>query len=198
MASLHSQLHNAAARDNLLQAKELIEARANPYETDLNGLTAFNHAASNGLHVLEFLTERAFQDTQLPKHSRKWPEYDINTPSGKYGSTLITYAAKVCDEKMVKAMIAAGVDCSVVNGSGWNLLHAAAVMPGRKEVLALLAEHLGHGALRAESSKVYVTAYGKNTVTYPAGGTPAALCRARIERDSACPPELKGYLTILA
>ena len=191
-------LWQAASENNLTEAQRLIEQGANPYAVDTNGYTAFNHAASNGLRVLKFLTEIAFADTQHVPKNRKWPEYNVNSPSGIYQSTLITYAAKVCDEETVKAMIMAGADCSIVNGSGWNLLHAAAVMPGRKEVLALLVGHMKKGALQAESSKVYVTAYGKNTISYPAGATPAALCQTRIDQDTACPPELKGYLTIFA
>lgn len=194
---LNSWLRHAAAHDQLDRVKQCIADGANPYAADEDGKTAFNHAASNGLNALKYLTECAFEDTQK-KSDRRWPDMQLNTPSGKYGSTLITYACKVCDAETVKKMFEAGANDTIVNGSGWNLLHATAVMPGRKEVLQLLKERLGIDALRAQTTHEYKTDYNKNAVTFAVGLTPAELCHARIEQDKHCPKELHDYLEILS
>lgn len=194
---LNDWLRHAAAINEVPRVKQLIEMGANPYDVDAEGRTAFNHAASNGLDALKYLTEIAFEDTQNTS-GRRWPEYNLNTPSGKYGSTLITYACKVCDVGTIRRMFEAGADGSIVNGSGWNLLHATAVMPGRKEVLELLREKLGLSALNALTTQEYKTDYKGNRVTYSAGLTPCGLCKARIDQDKKCTLELKEYLPILS
>ncbi len=194
---LDAALRAAAARDRANLVRFLIKLGANPYATDEQGRTPFNRAASNGLRALAALTEIAFLDTQKPVSRRRWRKYDINTPSGYYGSTLITYAAKVCDAPLIKAMIEAGADIRIVNGSGWTLLHCAAVMPGREDVLKILL-HAFHtrgydDLIDARSTHIYETEYGGHTVTYPAGLTAAELCRERIQQDPACPEELARY-----
>lgn len=186
----------AAAANDLPRVQELVAAGANPYDADQDGRTAFNHAASNGLTVLEYLTEIAFEDTQREASKRRWKEYGVNTPSGKYGSTLITYACKACAAGTVERLFAAGAT-PVTNGSGWNLLHATAVMPGRMEVVKLLRQHLGSEGLGALTTHAYVTDYDGQEVRYPAGATPHALCAARIAQDKNCPRELRDYLALL-
>lgn len=194
---LNQWLRHAAESNLPERVDELIAQGANPYDTDDEGRTAFNCAASTGLHALKRLTEIAFEDTQKPASERRWPEYGINTPSGKYQSTLITYACKACSASTVHDMLKAGADRSIVNGSGWNLLHATAVMPGRKEVLQLLRSNMGRDALRATTTHEYRTRYGHDEVIFAAGLTPSGLCEARIAQDKQCPPELKDYLPIL-
>jgi ankyrin repeat protein len=190
-------LRHAAAQDDVKRVRELIGLGANPYAMDNKSMTAFNHAASNGLQALKFLTEEAFADTQRPPGQRKWPKHGINTPSGKYHSTLLTYACKVCDAATVENMIAHDADRSVVNDSGWNLLHVAAVMPGRLEVLHMLRNYLEPATMHAQTTQPYETGYGKHQVRYDAGLTPYQLCRARIDQDPGHPKELAHYLAAL-
>ena len=97
MRPLNVALHAAAARDYAIIVRGLVALGADPYDTDEAGRTAFNRAASNGLRALAVLTQIAFTDTQRLPARRRWKNYGLNTPSGAYGSTLITYAAKVCD-----------------------------------------------------------------------------------------------------
>ncbi|MFO0389794.1 MAG: ankyrin repeat domain-containing protein [Alphaproteobacteria bacterium] len=196
MNNVDEELRHAAATDNLSGAQTLIAAGGNPYSTDNDGMTAFNHAASNGLLVLKYLTEEAFADTK--QHiGRRWSKYNLNTPSGKYNSTLLTYAAKVCNANTVRAMIVEGAE-NTVNGSGWNVLHAAAVMPDRIEVVKILADWLNvHGKL-AKTTHPYETTYGEELVKYPAFATAYTLCQTRIAQDAYCPVELREYLKILA
>ena len=198
---LNAALRAAAARDYALLARVLVLLGADPYDTDAAGRTAFNCAASNGLRALAVLTQMAFADTQKLPARRRWQQYDLNTPSGAYGSTLITYAAKVCDAATIRAMIAAGADLRIVNGSGWSLLHCAAVMPARAEVLRLLQqafEAQGCGALSgARTTHVYETAYNGHRVVYADHLTAAELCRARLAQDPSCPADLAQYLDIL-
>ena len=195
---LHSWLRHAAGENNVERVQALIAQGANPYDVDEQGLSAFNHANSNGLEVLRYLTEIAFADTQKPAAERRWPAYGINTPSGAYDSTLLTYACKACDAGTVRAMINAGADPAIVNKSGWNLLHAAAVMPGRLELIKLLRETLGIESLKATTSQPYETRYGKQLVTYVEELTPAELCIARMDQDKNHPAELKDYLPWLS
>lgn len=197
MKMLDTALRAAAARDQAGLVRFLIMLRANPYAADAQGRTPFNRAASNGLRALAALTEIAFLDTQKPDSKRRWKQYNVNTPSGCYGSTLITYAAKVCDAPLIKAMIEAGADIRIINGSGWTLLHCAAVMPGRLEVLKMLLNALrtrGYDDLiNARSTHIYETEYDGHTVIYPAGLTAAELCHERIKQDPGYPKELARY-----
>lgn len=199
---IHERLRQAASIDDAEEVQKLLEEGANPYDTDDKGKTAFNHAASNGLHALHLMTKAAFEDAKKPQTQKRWKNYDINTPSGAYGSTLITYAAKVSPAALVFEMIEAGADIGIVNGSGWNLLHCAAVMPGRLDVLALLTkafERQGKGGfINALTTHVYETDYDGHRVVFGAGLTAAQLCRARLEQDTACPTELVQYETVLA
>lgn len=196
-SSLNALLRQAAAHNNIADARQLIAGGANPYNVDERGMTAFNHAASNGLDVLRYLTEEAFADTQQPVRNRRWPNYGLNTPSGKYQSTLLTYACKVCRADMVDNMIAKGADTSIVNGSGWNLFHATAVMPGRLDVLKILRNRMENTSLTAQTTHEYQTDYDGNRVTYPTGATPYELCQARLSQDPNCPAELRDYLAVL-
>lgn len=200
MKILNAALRAAAAHDHAALAAGLVTLGANPYDTDEAGCTAFNRAASNGLSALAVLTKIAFADTQKPPSRRRWKQYDLNSPSGAYGSTLITYAAKVCDAGIIKAMIKAGADLRIVNGSGWSLLHCAAAMPARAEVLKLLLQSFhdqGHNDLiNARTTHAYETAYNGHQVIYAAELTAADLCRARLDQDPSCPRELAQYLEV--
>lgn len=202
MKFLNKLLREAAARDAVCIVRLLVAAGADPYDADEAGRTAFNRAASDGLRALAWLTETAFADTQKAEAQRRWKNYGINTPSGFYGSTLITYAAKVCSAETMRRMIAASADITITNGSGWTLLHCAAVMPGREEVLhELLRAFREHGlddTVGALSTHVYETFYNGRKVVYKEGLTAAGLCRARMEQDASCPPELGRYLVIFA
>ena len=194
-------LHEAAARDDVSIVSLLLKAGANPYYTDDQGRTAFNRAASNGLSALALMTEAAFRDTQKPPTQRRWKDYDLNTPSGAYGSTLITYAAKVSSAPLVAEMTHAGADITIVNGSGWTLLHCAAVMPGREDVLKDLVQTFkkqGYAdMIAALSTHVYETIYNGNKVVFGEGLTALELCEARIKQDPACPQELGAYRAVL-
>lgn len=198
---LDEKIRAAAARDDVATARQLLADGANPYAADAEGRTTFNHAASNGLRVLALLVEEAFRDTQKQKENRRWKNYGLNMPSGYYGSTLVTYAAKVSPAALVAEMTKAGADIAIVNGSGWTLLHCVAVMPGRTEVLKILIQAFrdqGHEDLiGARSTHVYETDYGGRKVVYGAGLTAAGLCRARMDQDPGHPPELAGYINIL-
>lgn len=200
MKMLDAALRAVAARDYATFAKVLVVLGANPYDTDAAGRTAFNCAASNGLAALAVLTQIAFVDTQKPPSRRRWKQYDLNTPSGSYGSTLMTYAAKAGSPDLVQRMIAAGADLRIVNGSGWNLLHCTAVMPGRAEVLKLLLQAIdkqGHRDLiSALTTHPYETVYGGHKVSYAAGLTAADLCQARRTQDPSCPQDLSAYLEL--
>ncbi len=197
MKILNVALRAFSARDHAALAACLITLGANPYDTDAAGRTAFNCAASNGLMALATLTKIAFADTQKPLSRRRWKQFDLNTPSGAYGSTLITYAAKVCDVVTVKAMIDAGADLRIVNGSGWSLLHCAAVMPDRTEILKSLLQAFhtqGHGNLiNARTTHIYETVYSGHKVIYAAELTATDLCCVRLDQDPSCPPELAQY-----
>lgn len=199
--SLDKLLREAASHNALDTVKQLIDSGANCYAVDEKGRTAFNHAASDGLSVLAWLTEEAFNDSQLPENERRWKGYDLNTPSGYYGSTLITYAAKVSPVSLVKQMIDSGADLSIVNDSGWTLLHCAAVMPGRIKVLeelieAFQAQGLGD-IVNALSTHVYETNYRGYKVIYGKDLTAAQLCCARMEQDPEYPKEIVSYLPYL-
>ncbi len=199
--ALNERLRNAAAHDDTGAVKALLAEGANPYDTDEKGRTAFNRAASNGLEALDLLTREAFNDTQKPLGQRRWKEYELNTPSGSYQSTLITYAAKVSSVDLVREMIKAGADITIVNGSGWTLLHCAAVMPGRSAVLGELVtafQKQGHGDLiDALSTHVYETEYNGHKVVFGRDLTAAGLCQARIDQDSKVPAELPDYMALL-
>lgn len=201
MRILDAALRWAATRDRAECVRYLLRFGANPYSEDRQGRTAFNCAASNGLRALEMMTRMAFEDTQKPESQRQWKEYNLNTPSGAYGSTLMTYAAKVCDADTVRAMMAAGADIRIVNGSGWNLLHCAAVMPGRYAVLELLLEAFAglgnHELAWALTTHVYETYYDGRKVVYAAGLSAADLCRTRQEQDPLCPLEFLAYRELL-
>jgi ankyrin repeat protein len=194
-------LRAAAARDHAFLMRPLILAGADPYSTDEKGRTAFNCAASSGLRALHVLTDLAFRDTQKSLEKRRWKDFALNTPSGYYGSTLITYAAKVSSVSLVKEMVAAGADITIVNGSGWTLLHCAAVMPGRAEVIKILTKAFRDQGLEnlvsARSTHLYETDYGSGKVVYGQNLTAAGLCRARVEQDAGCPEELSSYITYL-
>ena len=198
---LDKLLREAAAHDAVEAVKTLVSAGANPYGTDDKGRTAFNRAASNGLRALNWLVETAFADTQKPENQRRWKKYGLDTPSGAYGSTLITYAAKVCSAAVVNRMIAAGADITITNGSGWTLLHCAAVMPDRAEVLRELARMFRKKGLAdkigALSTHVYETEYDGHKVVYGENLTAADLCRARMEQDPRYPREMVKYPAIL-
>lgn len=195
--TINSRLREAAARDDVESVRVLIAQGADPYDTDEHGYTAFNRSASNGLNALAYLTEIAFEDTRKPVEQRRWKDYGMNTPSGYYQSTLITYAAKVSPVSLVDEMISAGADIGIVNGSGWTLLHCAAVMPGRLEVLKTLksafAAQNRHGLADTKSTHVYETDYNGHKVVYGAGLTAGELCRARLAQDPQCPNELAAY-----
>jgi hypothetical protein len=198
---LSALLREAAAHDALAIVKRLVAAGANPYEEDGEGRTAFNRAASNGLHALAWLTEEAFADTQKPASQKRWRDYELNTLLGRYKSTLITYAAKACSAAVIEKMIAAGANIGIVNDSGWTLLHCAAVMPGRAEVLKLLIDAFRSDEtlapkILALSTHEYRTKYGDQEVVYAEGLTAAGLCRARRDQDLQHPPELVDYLRI--
>lgn len=201
MTTLNRILRAAAARDHAILMRPLIMAGANPYDTDEKGRTAFNCAASSGLRALHVLTEEAFRDTQKPQEQRRWKDFGLNSPSGCYGSTLITYAAKVSPVSLVREMVAAGADIGIVNGSGWTLLHCAAVMPGRTEVIKILIQAFreqGHDDLiTACSTHLYETDYGSGKVSYDKNLTAAGLCRARIEQDTHVPNDLTEYMLYL-
>ena len=198
---LNKLLHEAASQNELETVKQLIAAGASCYAVDEKGLTAFNHAASNGLSVLAWLTEEAFNDTQKPMSERRWQDYDLNTPSGYYASTLITYAAKVSPVSVVKKMIELGADITIVNGSGWTLLHCAAVMPGRLKILKeLINAFHNHGLgerINSLTSYVYMTNYNGYNVVYDKNLTAAQLCRSRIEQDPEYPHDIVEYLPYL-
>lgn len=202
LANLNALLRQAASEDALETAKSLVKAGANYYDTDEQGRTAFNHAASNGLRTLAWMAEDAFFDTQKPLHEKRFVDFGINTPSGYYGSTLITYAAKVSSADVVKQMIDAHADITIVNGSGWTLLHCAAVMPGRTEVLKILLEAFraqhGEQLIAALTTHVYKTEYAGHAVIYDVGLTAAGLCHARMQQDPSCPQELARYLELLS
>lgn len=197
MRIIDKALHLAAAHDKAGLIRPLLCLGANPYATNDTGQTAFNCAASNGLRALHLLTQAAFRDTQKPKSARRWKNYDLNTPSGRYGSTLITYAAKVSPAQMIAKMIRAGADITIINGSGWTLLHCAAVMPGRKDALQTLAQAFrdqGHDAIpRARTTHPYETTYNGHRVLYDADLSAAELCQARRTQDPHCPEELAEY-----
>jgi len=198
---LDAQLHEAAAADRLEDVQRLVVSGANPYAEDAQGRTSFNRAASNGLRSLAWLTEQAFEDTQKPEDQRRWKKYGLNTPSGRYRSTLITYAAKVCSVELFCRMADAGADLAIVNDSGWTLLHCAAVMPERAAMLAAVIEAFKDRGLKnligALSKHEYETSYGGNKVVYGEGLTAAGLCRVRIDQDPRRPRELASYLPIL-
>lgn len=201
MQVLNRVLHAAAARDYAFLMRPLIMMGANPYATDEQGRTAFNRAASSGLRALHVLTEEAFHDTQKPQKQRRWRDFGLNSPSGCYGSTLITYAAKVSPVSLVTEMVKAGADIRIVNGSGWTLLHCAAVMPGRTEVIKILMqafrEQRNDDLITARSTHIYETDYGSGKVVYGENLTAADLCRARMEQDTNYPRELASYLHYL-
>lgn len=201
MRDLDRRLHASAALNDALEVARLLAQGANPYALDEGGHTAFNCAASNGLEALAVMTEAAFRDTQRPSRERRWKENDLNTPSGLYGSTLITYAAKVCSAVLVREMLAAGANISIVNGSGWTLLHCAAVMPARGEVLQdLITMFRAQGReslIAARATHVYKTCYGAHPVVFDKGLTARGLCEARLTQDPACPRELEEYLRYL-
>lgn len=190
-------LHEASAHDAVDAVRLLLKAGSNPYDTDEKGRTAFNRAASNGLRALHILTEEAFHDTQRSPDRRRWENYGLNTPSGYYGSTLITYAAKVSPDSLVKDMIEAGADITIINGSGWTLLHCAAVMPDRKDVLKTLVQTFhaqGYEAMiGARTTHTYETDYNGHPVIYEAGLTAMELCQARMKQDPQCPETLAEY-----
>jgi len=194
-------LRDAAAVNDVKTAAALLKAGANPYATDDKGRTAFNCAASNGLDALALMTEAAFRDTQKPAGQRKWPDYNINTPSGAYGSTLITYAAKVSPISLIKEIIGAGADITIINGSGWTLLHCAAVMPGRLEVLKELVKAFkdqGHADLiQFKTTHVYETTYGPHKVVFGEGITALELCQTRLQQDPDSPQEFAEYVRYL-
>jgi hypothetical protein len=194
-------LHEAAACNDLGSVAILLKAGANPYFLDSKGQTAFNRAASNGLQALALMTEEAFHDTQRPSGQKKWEEHGLNTPSGIYGSTLITYAAKVCCLSLIKEMINSGADITIVNGSGWTLLHCAAVMPNREEVLSELVQafkNQGYSSMiNMKSTHAYETSYNGHEVFFAEGLTAVDLCLRRLKEDPECPKELNKYQQIL-
>lgn len=198
---LNKLLHEAASQNALETVKQLIADGASCYAVDEKGFTAFNHAASNGLSVLAWLTETAFHDTQKPISERRWQDYDLNTPSGYYASTLITYAAKVSPVSVLKKMIVSGADITIVNNSGWTLLHCAAVMPGRLEILKELINAFQNQSLgeriNSLTSSVYKTNYNGYNVVYEKNMTAAQLCRSRIAQDPECPRDIIEYLPYL-
>lgn len=203
-------LHTAAACDDLDGALALMAAGQSPYETDEHGRTAFNAAASNGPRVLAAMVQAAFADCLRPPGERRYvgPGTGLNTPSGMYGSTLLTYAAKVCDTHTVRAMLDAGAELDIVNGSGWTLLHCAAVMvePGRLEVVTLLCARMRaaglDGLLGARSTHEYCTTYvrpeGPSSVVYGEGLLASELCRALIRQDAHCPAHQSAVADFLA
>ena len=198
---INRYLRLAAAHDMAGLIRPLLLLGADPYDTDDKGRTAFNCAASNGLHALDLLTQAAFKDTQKPRTARQWKDYDLNTPSGSYGSTLITYAAKVSPVRLVDEMIKAGADTSIINGSGWTLLHCAGVMPGREEVLKTLVQAFRaqgkEDILNALTTHPYETQYDGHPVKYGEGLTAVELCRARLAQDPKCPRDLAEYPSCL-
>lgn len=194
-------LHHAARCNDFNLVFQLLKAGANPYFTDEKGYTAFNHAASNGLKALAIMTEEAFRDTQRAPDEQKWSSYGLNTPSGVYSSTLITYAAKVCSLALIQEMVRAGADVTIINSSGWTLLHCAAVMPERQEVLYELMQAFKSQGLdsmiSALSTKIYETDYNGHKVVFREGLTASELSCARLQQDPECPKEFFDYLKIL-
>jgi hypothetical protein len=196
MTEQNDWLRHAIEENNASRVRELLGHGASPYEKGADGLSAFNLAGSDRLEILKLMTEIAFEDTKKNQGERRWPTYDINTPSGKYNSTLIVYGCKVCDVPTVEDMLKHGAKTDVVNDSGWNLFHVTAVMPGRTGMLKMLKATLGGELLARLSSKPYETAYNGRKVHY-ASSTPYNLCRQRMQQDSNHPAEMSEYLKIL-
>ncbi len=164
---------------------ELLDAGADPHQTDANGDTAFNIAAPSSpvagrLMTLHWLAGKTTKG--------------LNETSGSHGSTLAQYIAKWSGDDEIEAHLkTAGLKIDIQNASGWTPLHAAAAM-GRVRAVEALARLYGVQARAALTTEEYKTNYNGHPVVYAAGLEAAGIVKTRLEQDKGAAPDLRQSL----
>jgi hypothetical protein len=191
-------LHHAAAAEAAgVEAADtaalLLQAGADPHQTDLKGDTAFNIAAANSPVTGRLMTVHWLEQALEGRGTKA-----LNGRSGSHGSTLAQYMAKwsLDDEieSQLRLAVERGMKVDVPNASGWTPLSAAAAM-GRVATVRAFIWHYTHAAVYAKTVESYSTAYNGHPVTYPAGITAAEIAHVRLAQDRGASPRLQDALS---
>ena len=195
-------LHHAAAAESAGRDVEdvvnmLLQAGADPHQTNSAGDTPFNIAAANAPVTGRLLTNH-WLDLALEGRGKK----RLNDRSGSHGSTLAQYMAKWLNddeiELRLKRAVEAGLKPDVANASGWTPLTAAAAM-GRARAVAAFAEHYDHAALCIRTAEPYMAVYAGQKAVFSANITAAEVAFARLTQDKNLTADQKNtYVNITA
>jgi hypothetical protein len=188
----HAAAAEAAGRDVEDTVRLLLEAGADPHQTNSAGDTPFNIAAANSPVTGRLLTNHWLGLALEGKGPKK-----LNDRSGSHGSTLAQYMAKWSNddeiESQLKLAVSAGMKVDVLNSSGWTPLSAAAAM-GRDKAVAAFIWHYTHAAVYARTTEAYSAAYNGHKVTYAAGITAPEIAFARLVQDKGASIGLRNSL----
>ncbi len=199
---LNKTLCKSAAANDTVNIKLLLQDPAvDPYWEDESHKNAFNYAANN-LESLALLAEAAFHDISSPSEQRRWPDRSLDAPIGKLHASLSSYIVKACSPRVVQKMLAFGINLTVKDDDGWNLLHKMAVMPRRSEVLkhitwAMQEKGVLTAVLQEKTTRAYDTNYQGIAIHYDAQQTPLDLYVTRRKNDLQWAKTTHDYVTYL-
>jgi len=119
-----SALHNAARRNDIIRAKNLLQKGADVNKRNLSGRRPIHYATRYGnARMVKLLLQAGA---------------DVHPRFGK-GGTALHHAARHGDAEMVKLLFQAGADVNVKTKDGWRPIHLAACY-GDSEIVKLLLQ----------------------------------------------------------
>lgn len=194
-------LHYAAAAESAGHDVEdivnmLLQAGADPHQTNSAGDTPFNIAAANAPVTGRLLTNHWLEQALMKRGK------GLNDRSGSHGSTLAQYMAKWSRddeiEEQLRQAVEAGMKPDVANASGWTPVTAAAAM-GRVKAVEAFIWHYDFAAASIRTTEEYVATYNGQRVVYAAGLDAAGVAFARLASDQSFSPQRKNdYAKIVA
>lgn len=194
-------LHYAAAAESAGKDVEdivnmLLQAGADPHQTNSAGDTPFNIAAANAPVTGRLLTNHWLEQALMKRGK------GLNDRSGSHGSTLAQYMAKWSRddeiEEQLRQAVEAGMKPDVANASGWTPVTAAAAM-GRVKAVEAFLWHYDFKAACIRTTEEYMATYNGQRVFYAAGLDAAGVAFARLTSDQSFSPQRKNdYAKIIA
>lgn len=194
-------LHYAAAAESAGHDVEdivnmLLQAGADPHQTNSAGDTPFNVAAANAPVTGRLLTNHWLEQALMKRGK------GLNERSGSHGSTLAQYMAKWSRddeiEEQLRQAVEAGMKPDVANASGWTSVTAAAAM-GRVKAVEAFLWHYDFAATCIRTTEEYVATYNGQRVVYTAGLDAAGVAFTRLTSDQSFSPQQKNdYAKIVA
>lgn len=194
-------LHYAAAAESAGHDVEdivnlLLQAGADPHQTNSAGDTPFNVAAANAPVTGRLLTNHWLEQALMKRGK------GLNERSGSHGSTLAQYMAKWSRddeiEVQLRQAVEAGMKPDVANASGWTPVTAAAAM-GRVKAVEAFLWHYDFAATCIRTTEEYVATYNGQRVVYTAGLDAAGVAFTRLTSDQSFSPQQKNdYAKIVA